>query len=85
MITDTEPVHTGTLIIPQWDTGHAEFKWDKNDAKDIDLARETFVKYKAKGYMAYRVDPKSGGKGEVLKEFDPKAEQIIMTPPLAGG
>lgn len=73
------------MIVPSWDEGHAEIRWKKNDPKDIEIARTTFVEKKAKGYMAYRVDPKTGDKGEVLKEFDPNAEQIILLPPFAGG
>lgn len=76
---------SGVLIIPTYDQGHATFKWDKKDPKDVEIARDAFIKNKARGYSAYRVDPKTGDKGEIIKEFDPNAEQIIMLPPLAGG
>jgi hypothetical protein len=79
------PPGTGVLIVPQWDLGHAEFRWDKKDKADVDAARKHFVELKAKGYSAFRVDPKSGDKGEVLKEFDEGAEKIIMVPPVIGG
>jgi hypothetical protein len=76
---------TGALIIPTFDTGHVKAEWDKKNKAEVDAARETFVAMKSKGYLAFRVDPKSGEKGAQLKEFDPDAERIIMTPPFAGG
>ena len=79
---------TGALIIPKFDQGHAKLAWDKNDPKDVEIAREEFKKAKASGYAAYRVDPKDpkgNTKGEILTEFDPNAEQIIMLPQLKGG
>lgn len=76
---------TGLIIVPSWDEGHAEFNWSRDDEKDVEAARVYFTRMKALGYAAYRADPKTGGKGEVLKEFDPKAEKIIMVPPFAGG
>jgi hypothetical protein len=79
------PTFTGVLIVPSWDEGHAEFAWDKKNEIDTAAARKHFVELKAKGYMCYRVDPKSGDKGEVVKEFDPTAEKLIMVPPIIGG
>lgn len=76
---------TGVMLVPKWDEGHAEFKWDKKNAQDVEDARQYFIKKKAEGYLAYRIDPKTGDKGEVLKEFDPSAERIILLPPLKGG
>ncbi len=80
-----EATPTGVLIVPTWDEGHAEFAWDVKNEIDVAAARKHFVELKAKGYLCYRVDPKSGDKGEVVKEFDPKAEKLIMIPPMAGG
>ena len=77
--------HAGVFIIPDPNLGHAEVHWKKSDKKDTDIARETFIKYKAQGYAIYRVDPKTGDKGELLKEFDPNAEKLIAVAPMAGG
>lgn len=76
---------TGVLVVPSWDTGHAKFEWDQADKADVEAARKHFVELKAKGYLCYRVDPKTGDKGAVVKEFDPGAEKLIMVPPFAGG
>lgn len=92
MIADTEAADllpsagkTGALIVPSWDTGHAKYEWDKDDPADVEEARKIFNEKKKLGYSAYRVDPKSGDKGEILKEFDPNAGQIIMVPAFKGG
>ena len=76
---------TGALIIPSHDTGHAKYEWDKNDPEDVAEARRIFNEKKKQGYSFYRVDPKGGGKGEVIKEFDPNAGQIIAVPAFTGG
>lgn len=65
-------------------TGDTKTIWDKDNATEVEVARETFAKLKKKGYLAYRVK-KDGEKGEVIKEFDPDAEKIILAPPMAGG
>jgi hypothetical protein len=75
----------GVMIVPKWDEGHAEFKWKKGDPKDVEDARKYFLEKKAEGYLAYRVDPKSGDKGEVMKEFDPNAGHVFLIPPMKGG
>lgn len=76
---------TGVLIIPKWDEGDSTVGWNKDKPNEVEAARKQFVDMKAQGYKAYRVDPKSGEKGEVIKEFDPKAEKIVMLPAFAGG
>lgn len=76
---------TGALIIPSRDTGHAKYEWDKNDPKDVADARAIFNEKKKQGYSFYRVDPKTGDKGEVIREFDPNAGQIFAVAPFAGG
>jgi len=75
----------GVLIVPLWDEGDLRVEWSKDKPDEISSARDQFVKLKAKGYRAYRVDPKSSEKGELLKEFDHTAEKIVMIPQFAGG
>lgn len=76
---------TGVLIVPKWDEGDVRQEWDRNKKDEVEAARKLFVDLKAKGYKAYRLDPKSGAKGDIIKEFDPNAEKIVMAPPFAGG
>lgn len=76
---------TGCLIVPSHDTGHATYEWDKADPADVAEARKIFAEKKKLGYVAYRVDPKSGDKGAVIKDFDPEAGKVVLLPPFAGG
>lgn len=65
-----------------------DYKLTYNPDKDeeVAMARKTFDELKRKGYTAFRVDPDSRGeKGEQLREFDPRAGQMIMSPRMQGG
>lgn len=65
-------------------TGDTKIIWDSDKAEEVDQARETFNKLKKKGYMAYKVN-KKGEQGEVIREFDPDAEKMILAPQTVGG
>lgn len=66
---------------PQGDT---RMTWDADEKAEVQEAKHTFDKLKGKGYFAYKVK-KKGGKGQVITEFDPEAEKIIMALPMKGG
>jgi len=52
---------------------------------EVDAARKTFDEcIKEKKFAAFSVD-KKGKKDERIWVFDPKAEEIILVPPIAGG
>ena len=57
--------------------------WSKDDAEAYREAKEQFDKLKAKGWFAYKVTGKWGK--EEIKEFDPNADKIVMSPPVVGG
>lgn len=65
-------------------TGDTKIIWDRTKEAEKEHARDTFDRFKAKGYAAYKVNNK-GDKGEVLKTFDPDAEKMILAPPTVGG
>jgi hypothetical protein len=65
-------------------TGDSRFLWDKDSPDEVAGARAQFDIMKGKGYLAYTVD-ESGNKGEVIREFDPNAQAIIMVPQTVGG
>ena len=65
-------------------TGDTKLIWDPDKADEVETARDTFNKLKKKGYVAYSVNRK-GDKGEVLREFDPTAEKMILAPQMVGG
>lgn len=74
---------TGTLcqLAPE---GDLKTVWDSDRPEEVKAARAQYDDLKAKGYLAFKVK-KDGEKGELIKEFDPEAEKIIMTPPVRGG
>lgn len=76
--------HTGVLHVMDR-SGDTRLMWDKGNDDEVSAARETFRKLKEKGFLAYRVHGKKGEKGDVIREFDPAAERIIMSPQLVGG
>ena len=65
-------------------TGDTKVVWDYKDDDSVAAAKATFDALKKKGHIAYSVK-KDGSAGEVIREFDPKAEKIIMSPPMVGG
>lgn len=65
--------------------GDTKLIWDKDNEHEVENAKRTFDDLKAKGFLAYKVEGRRGEKGELLREFDPEAEKLIMAPPLQGG
>ncbi len=74
---------TGELCVMDH-TGDTKLLWDRTRPDEVDAARDTFTNLRKKGYLAYKVKT-DGGQGEVITEFDPTAEKIILAPPVAGG
>lgn len=66
-------------------TGDSRHIWDSANPAEVKAAKDMFDSLKADGYTAYRVTGKKGEKGEVMHEFDEKAERVIMAPPVVGG
>lgn len=60
--------------------GDERFSWDANDFAQINEAKRFFNEMVAKGMVAYRVDPKGRRSGEVIRVFDPHAEEMIFAP-----
>lgn len=64
--------------------GDTRLIWTKSNADEVKAAKKMFDDLRAKGHLAYKVT-KKGKPGEVITEFDPDAEKIILAPPLSGG
>ena len=64
--------------------GDTRQSWRPDSPEEIDAARDLFDAKRASGYIAYRADQK-GALKEIIREFDPLAEMIILSPPLLGG
>lgn len=64
--------------------GDQKMTWDPDNDDEVALAKTAFENGRKKGLCGYRVD-KKGGKAEVMKDFDPAADKMILAPPVAGG
>jgi len=67
------------------DTGDTKLIWSQGNADEVAAAREMFDKLRKKGFVAYSVKGRDGEKNEIIREFDPASERIIMAPPMQGG
>lgn len=65
--------------------GATSVSWDPAKPAEVDAARKHFDSLRASGYLAYSVDGSDQSIGEQIRNFDPTARQIIMSPQLQGG
>lgn len=65
-------------------SGDTKVIWDRNNQAEVDAAAAQFKTLRSKGFIAYKVDA-GGNKGEIIREFDPNAETLILAPGMAGG
>lgn len=66
-------------------TGDTRVMWDSRNKAEVKAAKDQFETLLASGYMAYKAEGKEGLKGEQIREFDKKAERIILVKPPVGG
>ena len=86
MLDVNEPLQEGQSMLAIMDmTGDSRHMWDKTKPGEGSAARAMFDKMKGQGYLAYKAVGDKGDKGEQIHTFDPEAERIIMSPPMAGG
>lgn len=64
--------------------GDYKVVWDPEDADEVATAKKAFDDLRKKGHNAYEVGRK-GKQGDLIREFDPEAGQIILAPPMQGG
>lgn len=70
------------LILNQ--AGHTTLEWDVAEERTVEEVEAEFNRLVvANGMLAYTTVEK--GKGSQIKEFDPTAETIYVTPRLVGG
>lgn len=78
------PEHHG-LMSTLDKTGDTRVMWDSRNPAEVKAAKAQFDTLKKEGYIAYKAVGKEGTQGEVIREFDPKAERIILVKQLVGG
>lgn len=74
-------------------SGHVKISWNPDNPDEVKNARDHFEKLKKSAHIFFKVDPEGGkGKkvkefdgqlGELVCEFDPKAD--VVAAPLMGG
>jgi hypothetical protein len=65
-------------------SGDTRHEFDAADARAVARAEERFRELTGKGYRAVALG-KDGQPGELLRGFDPTAEQTLFIPQLQGG
>lgn len=63
--------------------GDTRVAWELNEAGAVKEAERIFEEQRSKGAAAFKIEP--GKPAELLERFDPKVEQIIVVPRVAGG
>ena len=69
---------SGKLILP----GRVVQTWDTRDEVSVAQAKAAFDDIVEHGGMAYKTE---GATSEVIRTFDPSAESIVASRPMAGG
>lgn len=65
--------------------GDTRVIWNPRDQDEVANAERTFNELVGdKRFRAFKVN-EAGDKGEMINEFDPDAEKLIIAPPMAGG
>ena len=76
---------TSTGVLEAMDlTGDTKVHWDSSKPAEVEAARASYDSLKRKGYSAFKLNA-DGSTGEQIREFDPSAKRILMTPQMAGG
>jgi len=65
-------------------TGHREVVWDSKDRLSVEAAERVFNELKSEGKLLYRAEPGSDD-GQLLRRFDPTAQEIVVSPRNVGG
>ena len=69
-------------------TGHTTKKWDTADKAEMEIAQRLFSDLTKKGYKAFSVTKEAGDntmRSEPRGTFDPKAEKMLLVPPIQAG
>jgi hypothetical protein len=70
---------------PDPNEGDVKKIWSRNNPDEVADARRSFDDLVGKGFRAFRVTGEDGERGGSMRSFDPKAERMILIPPMVGG
>jgi len=73
----------GTLKVMDG-SGDSNLIWSADSPDEVAAARLLYDNLKSKKYNAYGVKA-NGDKGELISDFDPGLQKIIMAPAMRGG
>lgn len=74
----------GTVLETSGGAGDTRLTWNRDNADEVETARTVFNNLRGRGYDAYAVLV-NGRPGEIITEFNPQAEKMIMAPRMRGG
>jgi hypothetical protein len=84
---DRYPIPEGkTGILHQLNQhGDVPIMWNENNPDEVAVARAAFDNAKKAGFVIYRSEGKDGHRGQVVHEFNPADQRLIMVRhPVAG-
>jgi len=74
--------------------GDVKLTWDPNNPKEVEHAKRHFEELKKKGHIFFLIAPDGqkgdkrknfdGGDGQLICEFDPKADVVATQVPVGG-
>lgn len=75
-------------------SGDVKLTWDPKNEKEVEHARKHFDELKKKGHIFFKISPEGqkgdqtkqfpAGAGELICEFDPKADVVATQVPVGG-
>jgi len=79
--------HNRMFRILSQEKGDERITWDSRSLADIRAAKEMFISFIKKGLKPFKVGLNGKATAEVMREFDPLAEEVIFLPHqlVAGG
>ena len=72
--------HNRMFRILSQEKGDERITWDSRSLADIRAAKEMFISFIKKGLKPFKVGLNGKATAEVMREFDPLAEEIIFLP-----
>lgn len=77
---ETAPKHHGCIRVPTPKDGDKRIIWDNRSYEQICQAKDTFDRLVQEGLIPYRVGTGGKATSEIMVEFDPHAEEIVLIP-----